>query len=47
MFGFLIDTIFILFIYQIFQEFVGIPMGTQCDSLLDGLYLYSYEEQFI
>jgi hypothetical protein len=39
--GFLIDNIFVVFGNQIFQQTVGIPMGTNCVPLLDDLFLYS------
>jgi hypothetical protein len=32
---------------QIFQNTVGIPMGTNCAPLLADLFLYSYEAEFI
>jgi hypothetical protein len=32
---------------RIFQQTVGIPMGTNCASLLADLFLYSYEADFI
>jgi hypothetical protein len=43
MLGFLIDNIFVVFGNQIFQQTVGIPMGTNCAPLLPDLCLYSYE----
>jgi hypothetical protein len=45
MLGFLIDNIF--FGNQIFQQTVGIPMGTNCAPLLAELFLYYYEVEFI
>ena len=47
MLNFLIDNIFVEFAGQIFQQTVGIPMGTNCAPLLADLYLYSYEAAFI
>ena len=47
MLGFLIDNIFVVFGNQIFQQTVGIPMGTNCAPLLADLFLYSYEAEFI
>jgi hypothetical protein len=41
MLGFLIDNIFVVFGNQIFQQTVGIPMGTNCAPLLADLFLYS------
>ena len=39
----LIDNIFVMFGGHIFQQTVGIPLGTKCAPLLDDLFLYSYE----
>jgi hypothetical protein len=47
MLWFLIDNIFIVFGDQIFQQTVGIRMGTNCAPLLADLFLYSYEAEFI
>ena len=47
MLEFLIDNIFVEFGGQIFQQVVGIPMGTNCAPLLADLFLYSYEAEFI
>jgi hypothetical protein len=44
---FLIDNIFVMFGGRVFQQTVGIPMGTNCDPLLANLFLYSYEADFI
>jgi hypothetical protein len=46
MLGFLIVNIFVVFGNQIFQQTVGISMGTNCAPLAD-LFLYSYEAEFI
>jgi hypothetical protein len=32
---------------RVFQQSVGIPMGTNCAPLLADLFLYSYEAEFI
>jgi hypothetical protein len=32
---------------QVFQQSVGIPMGTNCAPLLADLFLYSYEAEFV
>jgi hypothetical protein len=32
---------------RVFQQTVGIPMGTNCPPLLTDLFLYSYEADFI
>ena len=47
MLDFLIDNIFVEFGGRIFQQTVGIPMGTNCAPLLADLFLYSYEAEFI
>ena len=39
----LIDKIFVSFRGILFQQVVGIPMGTNCAPLLADLFLYSYE----
>jgi hypothetical protein len=44
---FLIDNIFVMFGGRVFQQTVGIPMGTNCAPLLADLFLYSYEADFI
>jgi len=47
MLDFLIDNIFATFVGDIFQQQVGIPMGTNCAPLLADLFLYSYETEFL
>jgi hypothetical protein len=47
MMEFLIDNIFIVVVGQVFQQFVGITMGTNCAPLLADLFLYPYEAEFI
>jgi hypothetical protein len=47
MLEFLIDNIFVSFGGALFQQVVGIPMGTNCASLLADLFLYSYESEFL
>ena len=44
---FLIDNIFAMFDGRVFQQTVGIHMGTNCHPLLADLFLYSYERDFI
>jgi hypothetical protein len=39
MLGFLVDNIYVVFGDQVFQQFVGIPMGTNCAPLLADLFL--------
>ena len=42
-----IDNIFVEFGGRIFQQTIGIPMGTNCAPLLADLFLYSYEVEFV
>ena len=47
MLEFLIDNIFVVFAGKVFQQTVGIPMGTNFAPLLADIFLYSYEADFI
>ena len=47
MLEFLVDNIFVVFGGKVFQQIVGIPMGTNCAPLLADIFLYSYEVEFI
>jgi hypothetical protein len=47
MLEFLIDKIFVSLGGTLFQQVVGIPMGTNCAPLLADLFLYSYESEFL
>ena len=47
MLDFLIDNIFVEFGSLVFQQTIGIPMGTNCVPLPADLCLYSYEAEFI
>ena len=47
MLAFLVDNIFVVFAEKIFQQIIGIPMGTNCAPLLADIFPYSYEEKFI
>ena len=47
MLEFLIDNIFVECGGVIFQQVIGIPMGTNCAPSLADLFLYSYEAEFI
>ena len=47
MLEFLMDNIFVMFGGCVFQQTVGIPMGTNCAPLLTDTFLYSYEADFI
>ena len=44
---FLVDNIYVRFGGQLFQQMVGIPMGTNCAPLLADLFLHSYENEFL
>ena len=47
MLDFLIDNIFFTFGGRVFQQTVGIPMGTNCAPLHADLFLYYYEADFM
>ena len=47
MLEFLFDNIFLVFIGKVFQQIIGIPIGTNCALLLADIFLYSYEVEFI
>ena len=47
MLDFLIDNIFVSFGGILFQQVVGIPMGTNCAPLVADLFIYSYESEFL
>ena len=47
MLEYLIDTIFVEFGGRIFQQTIGIPMGSNCAPLLPDLFLYSYDAEFV
>ena len=47
MLDFLVDTIFVIFAGKVFQQIVGIPMGTNCAPLLAEIFLNSSEAEFI
>ena len=47
MLEFLVDNILVVFAGKVFQQIVGIPMGTNCAPLLADIFLYSYEAGFI
>ena len=46
MLEFLVDNIFVVFAGKVFQQIIGIPMGT-CAPILADIFLYSYEAEFI
>ena len=47
MLEFLVDYILLGFAGKVFQQKIGIPMGTNCAPLLADIFLYSYEAYFI
>ena len=47
MLEYLIDNIFVEFCGRIFQETIGIPIGTNCEPLLADLFSYLYEAEFV
>ena len=44
---FLVDHYFMVFAGKVFQQTVGIPMGTNCAPFLSDIFLYSYEADYI
>jgi hypothetical protein len=42
-----IDNIFVSFGGTLFQQVIGIPIGTNCAPLLADLFSYSYESEFL
>jgi hypothetical protein len=46
MLEFLVHNIYVVVAGQVFQQSVGIPMGTNCAPLLADLFLYSNEAEF-
>ena len=44
---FLLDNIFIRFGTKLNRQVVGIPMGTNCAPLVDNLFLFFYERDFM
>ena len=47
MLEFLVDNIFVVFAGNVFQQIIGIPMGTNCSPLLADIFMYIYEAEFI
>ena len=44
---FLVDNKYVRLGGELFQQMVGIPMGTNCAPLLADLFFYSYENEFL
>ena len=47
MLTFLLDNIFIRFRIKLYRQVVGIPMGTNCATLIANLFLFCYERDFM
>ena len=47
MFNFLIDNVYIQVGSAVYQQTIGIPMGTDCAPLVADLFLFSYEFEFM
>ena len=47
MIEFLIDNICVQFGGCLFRQVIGIPMETNCAPLLEDVFLYSYENEFL
>ena len=47
MLGFFVDNIYAVFGDQVFQQTVGITMGTNCPPLMAELFSYPYEGVFV
>ena len=47
MLEFLVDNILVVFAGKVFQQIIGIPVGTNCAPLQADIFLYSYEAEFI
>ena len=47
MLEFQVNNIFVVFAGKVFQQIIGIPMGTNCALLLADIFLYSSEAEFI
>ena len=46
-FTFLMENIYVQFGDMVYQQIVGIPMGTNCAPLIADLFLYCYERDFM
>ena len=46
-FTFLIENIYVQFDGMVYQQIVGIPIGTNCAPLIADLFLYCYERDFM
>ena len=46
-FTFLMENIYVQFDGMVYQQIVGIPIGTNCAPLIVDLFLYCYERDFM
>ena len=46
-FSFLMENIYVQFDGMVYQQIVGIPLGTYCAPLIADLFLYCYEKDFM
>ena len=46
-FTFLMENIYVQFEGMVYQQIVGIPMGTNCAPLIADLFLFCYERDFV
>ena len=44
---FVMESIYVQFDGMVYQQKVGIPMGTNCAPLIADLFLYCYERDFM
>ena len=44
---YLLDNIFIRFGSKLYRQIVGIPMGTNCALLVEDLFFFYYERDFM
>ena len=44
---YVLDNIFIRFGTNVYRQTIGIPMGTNCASLVADLFLFRYERDFM
>ena len=45
--SYLLDNIFIRFGSKLYRQIVGIPIGTNCAPLLEVLFLFCYDRDFM
>ena len=43
----LLDNIFVRFGNTVYQQVIGIPMGTNCAPVIADLFLFCYERDFM